>query len=347
MPNINIRLSAQQFIAVMVGTTLALLGLLTALPHDRYIRFQNLVEPAVVKATWIYERIHFDPTPIDVVFIGTSHTVFGVNDAEIERTCRAAGGQHCASVNFALQHLGRNTHWLLAREVLETRKPRLLVIEVTETEPRAMHPAFPYLADASDIVSAPLVINTSFFNDLVRLPLRNLSLFVQSLAPSQFDVRHGFDLSHYRGAQWNDTYAELGSYDHPVDPVVPRTTGHTAAELEYQRSHPQSTERIGVKLPAVFKQFEYRATLLYLAKILALAREKGVEIRFLYLPSFRASSGPAFAKIYRSSGPLSEMPQDIRNDPNLWSDVDHLNFAGARRLSEWLGREIAKDAAGK
>ena len=46
-----------------------------------------------------------------------------------------------------LQQLGRDLHWLLAREVLETRKPKLLVIEVTESEPRSMHPAFPYLDD--------------------------------------------------------------------------------------------------------------------------------------------------------------------------------------------------------
>src|ERR1700691_2202941 len=87
------------FFCIMLATTVALLGMACALPDDRYLRYQALTEKAVVKVGWIYERIHFDPAPIDVVFIGTSHTVFGIDSKKVEQACRDAGGDNCASIN--------------------------------------------------------------------------------------------------------------------------------------------------------------------------------------------------------------------------------------------------------
>lgn len=334
-------LSRPRFFLVMLAAAFGLLALLCALPHNRYLRFQGLTDGAVVKAAWIYERIHFDPTPIDVVFIGTSHSVFGIDGAVAERSCLAAGGRHCGTVNFALQHLGRNLHWLLAREVIEARKPRLLVIEVQESEPRAMHPAFAYLADASDLVTAPLMINTSYFPDLARLPMRQFSLFAETWAPSLFGAHPEFDPALYRGAHWNDTYAEYGSGEHPLMPH-PRTAVHSAAELEYERAHPQGAENAAPKLPTALRSLEYRATLVYLQKIIDLARQNGIAVRFVYMPSFNYGAPPDFADFYRKAAPMWQMPPAINKRPELWLDVGHLNTAGAAAFSQWLGEKIAR-----
>ncbi len=338
-------LSKLKFTAALFATALIGLLLICALPHDRYIRFQALTDQAVVKAGWIYERIHFDPKPIDVVFIGTSHVMVGVDSVKTEQACRAQGGRHCASVNFAMEHMGRDLHWLLIREVLETRKPKLLVVEVMETEPRSMHPVFGYLADMPDLASAPLLINTSYVSNLVHLPLRQLSLFAQSLDPALFGMRRTFDSSHYRGAHWDDTYAEAGSLDHPVIPAIPRTAGRSVAELEYQRAHPQTNEGAGPKLPRPLKPYEYQAPFFYLDKITALARQKGVPIRFAYMPKFRAQPAPDFEKAYLADGAVYYMPRTINNDPKLWFDIGHLNFAGASQFSSWLGAQIAGEQA--
>jgi hypothetical protein len=327
----------------MLATTFAVLGAACALPDDRYLRYQALTEKEVVKAGWIYERIHFDPAPIDVVFIGTSHTVFGIDSERVERACNDAGGENCASVNFGLEHLGRNVHWLLAREVMRTRKPRILVVEVQETEYRALHPAFSSLADASDIVSAPLVINTSFFPDLVRLPLRQISLFAQSHAPSLFGVHKGFLPAHYRGTHWDDAFAEIGSREHPVANPVPRNGVTSVAELERERAHSESNDEVRLKLPAPLQWLEYRANLLYLEELLNLARERKVEIRFLYMPAYHGAPTPAFAGFYDKFAPTWRMPREIVDSHELWLDVGHLNYAGATALSMWLGAKIAKD----
>ena len=338
-------LASLRFCWVVLATASIALATACSLPDDRYLRYQTLTDKEVVKSGWIYERIHYDPTPIDVVFIGSSHTVFGIDSEKVERVCREAGGERCASINLGLQHLGRNMQWLVAREVMQTRKPRLLVVEVQETESRALHPAFAFLADASDVISAPLVVNTSFFPDLAGLPRRQISAFAQSLAPSLFGEHREFLPSLYRGAHWDDVFAEKGSSAHPIAHPAARVGAASVAELDRERGHLESEDRSRLRLPGPLQPLEYRANLLYLENLLTLAREKNVEIRFLYMPSYHDAQAPAFASFYAGFAPTWDMPREIADDHDLWLDVGHLNYAGATALSVWLGAQISKSTS--
>lgn len=318
-----------RFLWIVLATTLAVLITVSTLPDNRYVRFKNLTEPEVVKAGWIYERIHFDPSPIDVVFVGTSRTVAGIDSRIVEQSCHDEGGRYCSSVNFAMLHLGRNLHWLLAREVIESRKPRLLVVEVQETEYRALHPAFSYLADESDLVAAPVVINTSYFTDLGRLPARQISLFAESAAPGLFDIHTEFDPAHYQGPHWDDADKDPSS-------VV------SDEQLESERAHMASIERAKVRLPGRLQQLEYRANVIYLERLLDLARQKNIEIIFMYLPMYHDAKPPLFANVYDKYGATWWVPREIRDHHELWRDVNHLNFAGASAISTFIGTKIAR-----
>jgi len=77
-------LSPLAYLGLMAGAMVLILVGICLLPHSRLARFNSLTEPAVIKPGWIYERIHHDRTPLDVVFIGTSRSVFGVNSAAVE-----------------------------------------------------------------------------------------------------------------------------------------------------------------------------------------------------------------------------------------------------------------------
>ena len=147
---------------------------------------------------WIYERIHFDPTPIDVAFIGTSHTMNGIDAGAVAEAITqvsngSSSGSHAVHVtNLAIPEYGRNLHWLIARELLENRKVGMLVLEIFETETRKPHPLFVYPAEVSDVLDAPLFVNLNYFHDTVRLPYRQLSLFIKTQWPEQFGLRERF-----------------------------------------------------------------------------------------------------------------------------------------------------------
>ena len=76
--------------ALGVVAAVATIAVMLILPHDRYIRWQALHTEAYARLGWAYERIHDDPTPLDVAFIGTSHTLNGVDAAAVDKALAAA-----------------------------------------------------------------------------------------------------------------------------------------------------------------------------------------------------------------------------------------------------------------
>ena len=73
------RLSTRAYLAVLAVAGLVLAVLAAALPHDPYIRYQTTKGTIYERTRFQYERLHFDPTPIDIVFIGSSRTAGGVD----------------------------------------------------------------------------------------------------------------------------------------------------------------------------------------------------------------------------------------------------------------------------
>jgi hypothetical protein len=330
-------------IRFLIATAVFTASLIVAsffLPHSRHLRFAALKDHAVLKAGWIYERIHFDPTPTDVVFLGTSHTVFGIDSATVERQFRAIAGRDTHVVNFALQHLGRDIHFLIAREILGTRPVKLLVIEVQEDEPRDLHPAFGALADPGDLLSAPLLVNVRYFENMAHLPLRRMRLFLSSLAVGSFGPDAGFDAMAYEGAHWNDTYR--ASIPPPIDPP-PRTRSFPVEVLETQRRKAERRDAEKLRLPPPLQEFETRANRLYIRQIVAAAKAAGTPIAFLYLPSFGTEAPPRWHGFFDENGVIWHPPETLAQT-NWWLDVGHLNYYGAQGLSEWIGSRLAGPA---
>ena len=323
-----------------LATLVALTGL-ALLPQDRYQRFAEAAAESkhYLRIKWIYERIHFDKTPIDVAFIGTSHTQSAIDSRIVEAGLRARG-QDVHVVNFAVPHLGRDLHYLIARELLESRPVRELVVEVQDFEPRAPHPAFQRLGSMRDLLTSPVIVNTGFFDNLVRLPRRQLDLFLPAMAGKAAFV---FSPRDYEGAHWDDT-ERLHGFDQE------RTGTHSVAYLDEQadllRAALLDKERLAqrLRLPdgcSVLKHYNR----FYLDGLLNLARERGVHVTFLYLPFFHGPEHPLEAALYAPYGPTLK-PQGVLDDATSWLNVDHLNVAGARRASQWLGENLAVSAPG-
>ena len=334
-------MSAPRFLLLIGLATLVALAGLALLPQDRYQRFAEAATESkhYLRIKWIYERIHFDETPIDVAFIGTSHTQSAIDSRIVEAGLRAHG-QDVHVVNFAVPHLGRDLHWLIARELLESRPVRELVVEVQDFEPRAPHPAFQRLGSVGDLLTSPVVVNTGFFENLVRLPRRQLDLFLPAMAGKAPFV---FSRQDYEGPHWDDT-EKLHGFDQL------RTGTHPVAYLDEQadllRASLREKEQLARRwrLPggcSVLKHYNR----FYLDGLLNLARERGVHVTFLYLPFFRGPEQPLEAAWYAPFGPTLK-PQAVLDDATSWLNVDHLNVVGARRTSQWLGENLVVSSPG-
>jgi len=334
------------FLATVLATTVALLVGITLLPHDRYIRFQAAARESVylLRLKWVYERIHFDPRPIDIAFIGTSHAQSGIN-AELVEKALADEGRGGHVVNFSIPWLGRDLHYEIVKELLENRKVGTLVVEVQDIEPRAPHPAFTQIADLGDILAAPAIFNVNYLDNFARLPLRQMKLFLDTWFPSLSGLSPRFDPQSYE-AYWDDTYRPHGTSQiregiHPAAYFQPKVDA-----LDRSRLSKQDIER-RLTFPGMRYSLTSRYNMIYLERLLELAKSKGSRIVFLYLPYFHGPEWPDKAAMFERYGPILA-PREILADPGLWQNEDHLNVFGARLLSRWIaeqdgGRQLSPD----
>lgn len=335
-------LSPFVFLAALALAALVVMGGSVLLPHDRYYRFQAHDSGTTRKADWIYERLHFDPAPVDVALIGTSRTAGGLSEAIIETEfCRAAG-RRIRVANLGIPETGRNMHYVIAKEAARTKAPKLYIVELNEVESRKPHDGFIVLADAADVITAPAALNLNYVQDLVRLPGRQASLFVETLTRRPA-VRAAFDGAQYEGEHFDRTTA-LKLLDGRIidkDVVKPKPEMDAAHEERAANVAPLHA------LPHPLRPLEYRFSRLYLDRIEALAFQAGGAVDYAYLPAYRAEAIPE--DLLDELG-VRRVDYDLgggaAQDSSYWFDATHVNARGARLASVRLGRALAEARPG-
>jgi len=322
------------FVLRLAAVTLLALVLMTILPQDKYLRYQALNDGQAPTAYWIYERINRDPTPIDVAFIGTSRTAFSIHSGRMQDDLARSGVQ-ANVVNLHIVKTGRNMQFVIAKELLTHKAVRLLVLEMDDEETRSPHPDFIYLADSSDVVRAPLFINFRYFSDLARLPGRQFGLFVDTQLQSRHWATPAFIPPPYEGA--NLDHAE---FVQTLDGIKHyRNEPRTKEQMKSLREHEDSSLTPPV-LPKALDWLEYRVPRYYIDQILSLAAEKGTRVVFLYLPRYGAPKDCAVcSQVYGSRAPIIN-PWEKMQDYRLWDDAIHLNWEGAKLVTDYVAAQI-------
>jgi len=327
---------ASPLIVLMLGVAAALCAAVTLLPHDAYVRYQQLRDTIQFHAQWNYERMALDPTPIDVAIIGNSRMEAGVSAPELQALLRAQGAPDVHVANLAMPMEGRNIHYVIVKRLLEKHpEVKTLIVSVVEQQPRTGHPAFRYLADAADVASAPMFVNMDYAGDLATLPYRQMSLWAQSLAPAAFGDTRTLSEA-YEGAD-RDTTLTFKLPDGRIvdrDRIIPlpKITADAEAVINSGR---------GQMLPESMSDTEYAIERSYTRRIAELAEAHGARIVFLRLPIYSDSRPIANEAYYRKFGRVLSA-DFLAADHTLYSDYGHLNRRGVKALLPWLAAELAK-----
>ncbi|MDF0489788.1 hypothetical protein PX554_16760 [Sphingomonas sp. H39-1-10] len=316
------------FLACCVGATL--------LPHDRHIRYQQFGGTAMLPLGWVYDRLHYDRTPIDIAIIGASRTEVGVSGPQVEAILTAKLGRTVHVANLSLPQDGRNLHYEMTKELLATHpEVRLILYSLIEHASRTGHPAFRDVADTSDVLRAPILLNPKYFDNLAYQPYRQLSLFLQTQMPGLFGVHRDFDPKRYAGPDHDGTLSHWSVRGNWVD----RDTIHSAAELA-KAAKGKVARRSPVFLGTRFREYEYVVERHYTRATIALAHAHHVETGFLYLPIYAHDQPIADADFYRARGFVLNAGA-IGNDARNYSDYAHLNRVGSGKVSRWLAGWLA------
>jgi hypothetical protein len=315
-------LAAALAVALILGAAACLL------PENNYQRWR-LADPEG-RLRWIYERIHFDPKPIDIAIVGPSRAELGLSAAAIEQDL-AKRGKQANVVNFALPGAGRDIQWAILDELFKAKSPKVVVLEVEEEPYPFGHFFFKSVAPAEAIVFPPSPFLHNYLYNLAYLPIRKLKLFGANLFPDLFGLSKQFDPEHY--AQNRTDYStsfmaegKLVDMEHPVS--------RAALLAEPREPVPRTL------VARALTQLNGGEDHLFTQKIAGEAKAHGAQLVFVHLPMFDGPQTVSDEDFLKQFGPVLNYG-DLAPRNELFENWSHLNQAGAMNASARLADAIA------
>ena len=321
---------APYLVTMMLAAVVCWLGLML-LPSDPYRRFSTLDGTDYGKLRWIYERLVFDPTPVDIAFLGSSRTMLGVSAPAVEADM--TGGRPTGRVaNLAIPSLGRDTAALLADLLVERKQPRTVFVELDAIEARPGNPSFASVATPAEVLSALLALDDTLPKLLFRIPARQARQAVlQWLWPQRFDP------AGYEGPLWDDS---LRTHRGSGDRSPPRV--NSMERQAFDRLDSWWLGNVGHKIAQydawAWIEFHYNES--FLRRTLDRLRGAGTRIVFLYQTAVGAPVTPVHEAWLRAYGEIWPMPEAVLRDISLWDNPTHLNARGAAAYSAWLAGRL-------
>lgn len=307
------------------------------LPNDPYQRYQQLDGTSYQTVHWTYERIHYDPRPIDVLILGSSRTLLGLRASLIEQRLEEAGKPGHV-VNTSLVGEGRNSEWLIYQEVLKAhRHPKVIVMMIAGSPRPFGHESFKYIAPAPEIMSQAKLGLYSAVRDTMYLPYRQIHMFAALVAPDVFGLPRTYDQTRNVDARIDFTT----SFRSPEGDWKEMEKPQTREYLEEQvRAHPEGYVRHS-KVPASLRKFTDADEAIYAELILREAARQGSKVLFVYIPGYAEQPEIIGREFYEKFGPIQDNSDLIRQHL-LFTDWQHLNGHGAVIASDRAAAAVVK-----
>ena len=321
-------------ILLIIGTALLFVMATALLPLNSYQRYNQFTGTIYGNLGWMYERMHFDPTPIDVAVIGSSRTMLAISGPRLQADL-AARGVEANVVNFSIVGNGRNIEAMIVNELLATKKPKLIIVEAMERRYKYGHPAFAYAAPTHEILTQPLGLQNQPMN-LLYLPYRNARLFMASLLPSNFDMPTQFDPAKYRGSNPETTHSFMlipGRWIEMEQRLSPGTLLSGARDNEARTTRPS-------RLPAPIANHLHGDEIAYTQRIVDAARAHGTKVAFVYIPYYSGPAAIGERDFYAARGARHEAGF-LADQDAMYQGWAHLNRKGAEVMTDWLSERIA------
>ena len=279
---------------------------------------------------WIYERIHFDPKPIDIAILGPSRAQLGFSAAAIEEQL-AKHGKHANVVNFALPGAGRDIQWAILNELFKAKSPKVIVLEVEEEPYPFGHFFFKFVAPAEAIAFPPTPFLHNYLYNLAYLPVRKLMLFGANLFPDLYGIPKQFDPQHYAQTRTDYTTSFIGDGKLvDMEDPVPRAT------LLAEPREPVPRTLVARLLTRLSGGEDH----LFTEKIARDAKAHGAQVVFVYLPMFEGPRTISDEDFLKQFGRVLNYG-DLAPHDELFENWSHLNHAGAMTASARLADVLA------
>jgi hypothetical protein len=324
-------------LGVLLGSFVILCVLSVLLPHNRYIRYQQFDQSDLFKLRWVYERIHDDPTPIDVAIIGSSRVEAALSAPDLGAALSRKLGRPIHVANLAVPYEGRNLHYIIAKELLASHpETKIILLSVVERAD-ITHPAFRYVADTKDVLRAPWFINHYYAVDAAFLPYRQMYYFVQSIFPTWFGKSLALR-NDYLGTDWDSTQSFRTPTGRFIDRNLVASPQRLASGSAEMKSGLGNGDGYWVQ-PSSWYALNAPLEPVYATRLAAMATQCGAHVIFVHLPFYSSIPQQYDHAAYERLGPLIDA-QQFSTEPHFYADEGHFNRYGIQKVSPWLSSAL-------
>lgn len=265
------------------------------------------------RGTYIYQRIFTDTTPVDIAFLGSSHTINGIQDTLITRLLKANNVQQHHAVNLGYCRFGPEMQYVIAKDLFAHKKPKTVVVEIGEKFSAASHPMYPYYAQTDVLLHQPSLKTQTVVPNYYNGFLARLTDFRRGLYGVADTTPVAFPPYGYRG------YPDAISDDSRLMQPAPESNYNMNA----------------------WRRFETDYTREWITALAELCHAHNAQLVFLYVPAYKEFAQPVEGMdFYPSLAPVWLIDAEAIHEKQLWRDEDHLNDAGAARLSDFVLRQL-------
>lgn len=300
--------------------TIPIIIVILLIPTNPRLKYQGLKDDCFNHGIWIYDRLNSNTKPVDIAFIGSSHTINGIDDELISTELEKF---NITAVNFGYCRLGRNLNFTLLKEIIKNKNPKYIFIEVREDENRYGHPIFPYVVESKDVLFAKPFFNRDWFSDIYK----HMSYKVELSQDMIFNKTKDYPIQ-------DQDFGFASSPD--------TITAFLNSEEELSKTPPDSNQNNQLR------NFYMEYSRSYLKMIHELCKSNDIKLFFIYLPVYNTDFEiPLEYPFYSTLADVIIPPKVIFKTYYNWHDKDHLNQTGAKILSLWLANEIENEIIAK
>ncbi|MCF6333917.1 MAG: hypothetical protein L3J11_11600 [Draconibacterium sp.] len=287
-------------------------------PVEKSFSYQFVKGECEDKASWIYNRIFENKINIDIVFSGASQTGCAIMDKWIETELNQHSAREIHVANLGYCRRGRDIQYVMLKDLFTQKKPKILVIEVAEDEPKKSHPVFPYLADSKDLWGSFVFFNQRYIPAI----WKGITIRFEYLKSRMFE-------------------AENPSTQNKTD-FGYRPSSQTAPPHVLENNESNWRNRLANPKPAFLRKIELNYSKHYLEKIIKIAQQNNCKVLFLYLPESGSHLKlPLLADYYNELSNLIILPDFIIKNKSNWKDATHFNDLGALEASEFIAKILS------
>lgn len=294
--------------------------ILFIIPTDHKRAYHYLTDDCDGRAAWMYQRIYESKLPIDIAFLGSSHTINGVNDTLINNELANYSASKKKTCNLGYCRLGRDLTYVFMKALIRQKGTKTFIIEVYTDENGISHPVFSFLADSREIIDPRVLLNKNYFPNLYKSSVSKLMYIRQNIFEEPYVNK--YKSPEQMGFNSNNFEADTNEL-------------RIKKERRYKKKFKQSNLLRDIDL-----QFPHA----WLKAMSELAKSNDAEIVFLYIPSYGSpEKQPIEMETYTQYGQVWIAPDSIFTNKKNWYDHEHLNINGANSFSTWIAKKLMNE----